>query len=77
MVSYFVNDILNNILKDNVSLINNKYLIFNVLNSENELCRTCFGTIDSCIPADTDSKETMSTTSPTDELYSFTNERSE
>ncbi|ABC61246.1 LEF-10 [Choristoneura occidentalis granulovirus] len=64
-------DILDNIVKNNTKLINEKYLIFHVVDkSKNELRRHCYGTLDCCIPTNTRIKETMSLSSTSYELQS-------
>ncbi|AAK70797.1 ORF137 LEF-10 [Cydia pomonella granulovirus] len=70
-------NILNGILQDNARLINNKYLTFNVLHHNNELRRTCYGTIDCCLPTGARCTEAMSTASQSDELCSVTDEGSQ
>nr|ADO85544.1 lef-10 [Pieris rapae granulovirus] len=72
-----INDILDSILKDNTSLINNKYLIFYVIDDKtNELRRSCYGTIDCCLPTGAHHQETMSLSSSSCELQSDSNEGS-
>ncbi|AKN80763.1 late expression factor 10 [Diatraea saccharalis granulovirus] len=64
--------ILDNILKDNVRLLNNKYLIFNVVDIDDELRTSCYGILN--LPTDTNQQETLSSSSQSGELYSDTNE---
>ncbi|AIS92123.1 late expression factor 10 [Erinnyis ello granulovirus] len=71
-------DILYSVLKANTHLINDKYLIFHVIDRDtNELRRHCYGSLECCLPTDkTVTKETMSVSLESDELHSDTNKGS-
>lgn len=71
-------DILNSVLNTNTQLINEKYLIFHVVDTQtNELRRHCYGTLECCISTDKDNtKKTMSISLESDELHSDTDKGS-
>ncbi|UNZ38134.1 lef-10 [Cnaphalocrocis medinalis granulovirus] len=70
MSSLIVTDILDLIVNSNTQLINNKYLIFYVIDNNNDLRQCCYGTIECCIPTDLCQQETVSISSQSDELCS-------
>ncbi|UXX41926.1 lef-10 [Psilogramma increta granulovirus] len=72
-------DILDSVLKSNTHLINEKYLVFHVIDTEtNELRRHCYGTLECCLSTNKNyTKETVSASLESDELHSNTDKGSE
>ncbi|AAS82612.1 ORF126 [Agrotis segetum granulovirus] len=68
-----MSEVTDHILKNNVCIIDNKYLIFYVISpTENAVFTTCYGTIDT-LPTYSDFKESVSVSSKFSDLSSDSN----